>query len=286
MMPLFDMMAQAQNGKLLEAFSSQMGLAQEQMAQALAALMPAFSSGLKRSAADPANFASIMSSLAKGDYAKYFEDLKAAFSPQGIADGNQFIAQVFGSKEAASAIAEQAAKVTGIGQQALAAMMPSLASTMAGGLFKQMSGQMAGFGGASNPMMDMMNNWLQATGFQKQAKPATPNMFDNPFTQAMQTMFAGAQKQPPKAAETADPFGTVAFMKAMEQMMTGATPKPKDEPKAIDLSQYAEMFNTIFDSGLEVQKSYQKNMEAILDSYLNEKPTDNGNTAGGENGKS
>lgn len=267
MMPLFDMMAQAQNGKLLEAFSSQMGLAQEQMTQAFAALVPAFSSGLKRSASDPANFVSIMSSLTSGNYAKYFEDLTAAFSPQGIADGNQFLGQVFGSKEAASAIAEQAAKVTGIGQQALAAMMPSLASAMAGGLFKQLTGQMQGFGGASNPMMDMMNNWLQATGFQAQPKPQTPNIFDNPFTQAMQSMFGGTQ-QAPKAQEPADPFGTLAFMKAMENMMTGGTAKPKEEPKAIDLSQYTGMFNTLFDSGLEVQKSYQKNMESILDSYL------------------
>ncbi len=265
MMPLFDMMAQAQNGKLLEAYSSQMGLAQEQMTKALAALMPAFSSGLKRSAADPANFTSMMTALTSGNYAKYFEDFNAAFTPQGIADGNAFMSQIFGSNEAARAVAEQAAQVTGIGQQALASMMPALASTMAGGLFKQMSGQMQGFDSASNPMMGMMNTWLEATGFKPQPKPATPNLFDNPFTQTMQSMFAGGQQ---KKADAADPFGAVAFMKAMETMMAGNPPKPREEPKAVDLSQYTEMFNTMFDSGLEVQKSYQKSMEDILDTYL------------------
>ncbi len=265
MMPLFDMMAMGQNGKLLEAFSSQMGLAQEQMTQALAALMPAFSSGLKRSATDPAHFATIMGSLASGNYAKYFEDLGSAFTPQGIADGNAFLGQIFGSSDAARAISEQAAKVTGIGQQALASMMPALASTMAGGLFKQMSGQMPGFGATPNPMAEMVDSWLQATGFKAQPKPV--NFFDNPFTQAMQTMFTSGQ-QKPKASEPADPFGAVAFMKAMENVMTGDSPKPKEEPKAVDLSQYTDMFNTIFDSGLEVQKSYQKSMESILDQYL------------------
>ncbi len=81
-------------------------------------------------------------------------------------------------------------------------------------------------------------------------------------------MFAGGQ-QKAKASEPADPFGAIAFMKAMESAVTGGGAKPKEEPKAVDLSQYTDMFNTIFDSGLEVQKSYQKSMESILDRYLN-----------------
>jgi hypothetical protein len=33
-----------------------------------------------------------------------------------------------------------------------------------------------------------------------------------------------------------------------------------------------DMLNTMFDSGLEVQKSYQKNMEAIFDTYTPKAP--------------
>ena len=40
---------------------------------------------------------------------------------------------------------------------------------------------------------------------------------------------------------------------------------PKEEPKAGD--SYTEMLNAMFDSGLEVQKSYQKNLEAIFEAY-------------------
>lgn len=276
MMPLFDMMTQAQNGKLLETFSAQMGLAQEQMTKAMAALMPAFSTGFKRSATDPSNFAAVMGSLASGNYAKYFEDLGAAFSPQGITDGNAMLGQLFGSKEAAQAIADQAAQFTGIGQQVFASMMPALASTMAGGLFKQMTGQMQGFSGApGNPMQDMINTWMKASGFPLQNKPKTPDVFDNPFTQAMQSMFVGGQAKKPD--DMPDPFGAIAFMKTMQSMMTGEAAKAKEEPKAVDLSQYTDMFNTIFDSGLEVQKSYQKSMESILDNYFkndSEKPED------------
>ena len=48
MLPLFDMMMQAQNGAAMDAISKQFNLAQEQATQAMAALMPAFSAGLKR----------------------------------------------------------------------------------------------------------------------------------------------------------------------------------------------------------------------------------------------
>jgi len=48
---------------------------------------------------------------------------------------------------------------------------------------------------------------------------------------------------------------------------------PKDEPKAkpaagVDMAAYTDMLNAMFDSGLEVQKNYQKNMETIFDNYM------------------
>ena len=272
MLPLFDLMMQAQNGKALEAFSKQFGLAQEQMAKAFAALTPAFSTGLKRSAANPYDFGAMMQSLMSGNYAKYFEDISAAFSPQGVADGNNFLKSIFGSNDVTRAVAEQAAKVTGLGQDMLAGMMPAMASAMAGGLIKEMTGQyesMAEKLAASNPMMGAMQQWMEAAGFQP--KPKKPELPDNPFLQMMQMMMGAAQKAPEPQA--ADPFGTGAFMKMMQSFMPPgakeeAKPDAKVEAKPVDLSQYSEFVGSMFDSGLEVQKSYQKNMEAIFDTYM------------------
>lgn len=276
MLPLFDLMMQAQNGKALEAFSAQFGLAQEQMAKAFAALTPAFSTGLKRSAANPYDFSAMMTSLMSGNYTKYFEDVSAAFSPQGIADGNHFLASIFGPADVQKAIAEQAAKVTGVQQDMLRAMMPAMASAMAGGLIKEMTGQykaMADQWTASNPMMGAMTQWMEAAGFQP--KPKKPEPIDNPFLQMMQMMMGAAPKKPEPEA---DPFGTGAFMKMMQGFMTapagqaGAAPKPEAKPadaeKPVDLSKYSDFVGSLFDSGLEVQKSYQKNMEQIFDGYM------------------
>lgn len=278
MLPLFDMMMQAQNGAATEAMAKQFSLAQEQAAKAMAALMPAFSSGFKRSATDPYNFMGVMQDISSGNYAKYFEDMTKAFTPEGIADGNAVLGRLFGSKDVSRAIAAQAAQMTGIGQEIYKRMLPAMADTLMGGLFKETSGQIPQM---ANPFLntdmgEMMQGWLQSIGFAPKQQP-TPqaSIFDNPFTQAMELMFGADAVKRERPAPT-NPFLDNPFAKAFQDMMKNfpmPSEPPKEEPKAkpaagVDMAAYTEMFNAMFDSGLEVQKNYQKNMEAIFDSYL------------------
>jgi len=276
MLPLFEMMMRAQNGAAMDAVAKQFNLAQEQATQAMAALMPAFSSGLKRNTGNPYDFSTLMQAAASGNYGKYFEDMTAAFSPQGISDGNSMLGQIFGSKEVSRAIAAQAAQMTGVGQDILKQMLPAMADMIMGGLMKQTTGQM-GVGTnpfAAMPMAAMMQPWLEAAGLSPKPQPApAASLFDNPFTQAMQTMFGGAKAPQPAAAS--NPFADNPFAKAFQDMMTGTFPSvqptpaaAKDTsrtPPAADINGFSEMINAMFDSGLEVQKTYQKNMEAIFD---------------------
>ncbi len=285
MLPLFDMMMQAQNGAAMDAISKQFNLAQEQATQAMAALMPAFSAGLKRSSSNPYDFMGLMQAVSSGNYAKYFEDMSKAFTPQGISDGNDILAQLFGSKDVSRAVAAQAAQMTGIGQEIYKQMLPIMAGTLMGGLFKQSMGQM---NAPVNPfvntaMGESIQQWLQATGFApKQTPTPQPSIFDNPFTQAMQLMFSAPKPEPEKAAP-ANPFLDNPFTKAFQDMMGSfaqpETQKPTEAPKtsekadkAPEASSYMDMLNTMFDSGLEVQKGYQKSMEAIFESYMPKTP--------------
>lgn len=281
MLPLFDMMLQAQNGMAMDAMAKQYGLAQEQAAKAVAALMPAFATGFKRNTTNPYDFSALLQAMTSSNYAKYFEDMSSAFTPQGIADGNQVLQQLFGSKEVSRAIAAQAAQLTGIGQDILKQMMPVMADTLMGGLFKQTTGQFPGANAFTNsPMGAMMQQWLESTGLQPKPQSQTATMFDNPFTRAFQEMMGGQKKAEPQA--TANPFLDNPFTKAFQDMaaaytaqMTGQpaeAPKPAPEPAKSPEKEaqegFAAMMNTMFDSGLEVQKSYQKSMEQIFDSYL------------------
>jgi hypothetical protein len=281
MLPLFDMMMQAQNGMAMDAMAKQYGLAQEQAAKAVAALMPAFASGFKRNTTNPYDLSALMQAMTSGNYAKYFEDMSSAFTPQGIADGNQVLQQLFGSKEVSRAIAAQAAQLSGIGQDILKQMMPAMADTLMGGLFKQTSGQFAGANAfAGSPMAAMMQQWLESTGMQPKPQAQAATMFDNPFTRAFQDMMGGQAKPASQAA--ANPFLDNPFTKAFQDMATAYTAQmtgqpteaPKAPPEAAKTPEkqaqegFATMMNTMFDSGLEVQKSYQKSMEQIFDTYL------------------
>lgn len=276
MLPLFDMMLRAQNGAAMDAMAKQFNLAQEQAAQAMAALTPAFSSGLKRTAANPYDFGALMNTMMSGSYAKYFEDVGKAFTPQGITDGNAVLEKLFGSPDVSRAIAAQAEQLTGVGQEILKKMMPVMADTLMGGMFKQATGQMQQgndlFG--STPMGQMTKQWLESLGLQpKQTASVDPMaIFDNPFMQSLRSAW-GLDKQPAAPSASANPFGDNPFMQAFKDMMSGsfghASSSTSSSPAGAQASNpYVETLNSMFDSGLEVQKNYQKQMEAIFETYF------------------
>ncbi|MFB9950476.1 DUF937 domain-containing protein [Rhizobium puerariae] len=278
MLPLFDMMLRAQNGAGMDAIAKQFNLAQEQATQAMAALMPAFSSGLKRTTANPYDLTALMTNMFSGAYAKYFEDMTKTFTPQGVADGNAVLEKLFGSKEVSRAIARQAEQLTGIGQEIFKQMMPAMADTLMGGLFKQMTGQMpaASEAFAASPVGQMTQQWLETMGLQPKAKPqAAVDPFDNPFTQAVRS-FWGLDRPGQQQPRSGNPFADNPFAKAFQDMMAGtfqapappAPEKPREKP-APEPNPYRDVLNSMFDSGLEVQKTYQKNMEAIFATLRN-----------------
>ncbi len=279
MLPLFDLMMQAQNGKAMEALARQFNLAQDQAAKAVAALMPAFSAGFKRQSSNPFDFASLMQKASSGNYQSYFEDLARAFTPKGMADGQAALEQIFGSQEIARAVAEQAAKFSGLGQDVLRQMMPALADTMMGGLIKEMTGQMgrsAANAFVPEGMAAFQAQWLESLGLApKKADPLTEQMramFDNPFTKAMQDMFTPKSGE---KTEAADPFSFNPFMKSLQDMMAAgmggtatSADKVKDEAaEAKPADPYSAFVNAVFDSGLDVQKSYQQSLDAIFEQW-------------------
>ncbi|WP_411033274.1 DUF937 domain-containing protein [Shinella sp. BYT-45] len=280
MLSLYDMMMQAQNGHAVEVMARQFGLAQEQAAKAVAALMPAFSEGFKRNAANPYDLAAFMRALTTGEHVKYFEDIGKAFTPQGLAEGNGILGHLFGSKEVSRAIAAQAAQMTGIGQEIYKQMLPVMASTLMGGIFKQtlapfFPGAQAGKTPA-NPFADVMRQWAEATGLAKKPEPANP--FDNPFTQAAQEFF-GTKKDAP-----ANPFTDNPFAKAFQDMMAGMAGQPAagekpSEPEGSAADSLKTLVNTMFDTGLEMQKDYQRNIESIFETMRSGMETDGGRKA-------
>lgn len=271
MLPIFDMLTKAQNGNAIDMMAEQFGLSAKQTQDALDALSPAFSTGLKRNASDPMGIAGFMQALASGNHAKYFEDMQHAFQPQGLNEGNGILGHLFGSKDVSRAVAEQAAQATGIGQDVLKQMLPVIASTLMGAMYKQTTQPQAfGVQNAANGNIlgqiieQMMKQSGQAT---PQPAPRTsPAPMDNPFGKALQDMFGGNQTPQNPMPNPLDPANN-PFGKMFEEMMGGAKSEPEPERQPAK-NKYEDLFGDMFETGRKQQEQYQKSVESIFDQYI------------------
>lgn len=283
-MPLYDMMMNAQNGEAARAMAAQFGLNESQMKQAMAALMPAFSTGLKRNASNPMDMSDFLSALASGRHAEYFDNMQAAFSPQGRQEGEGILGHLFGSKEVSRAVAAQAEAATGIGQEIFKQMLPVVATAIMGGLFKQATGQsdaraQAGAMGA-NPIGDLITEMMrQGMGGAKASPSPRAQPSDNPLGQILEGMFGGGTGRNQQSGGS-NPFGDNPLGQIFQDMLGGTmggqqarqAPEPEPEPDRMPSGRkrnpYDDLFGQMFESGREVQQGYQKNMESIFDQYL------------------
>jgi hypothetical protein len=224
-MNLFDMLANAQSGQGMDQLARQFGLSQQQAQDAVAALLPAFSQGLKRNASDPYGVGGFLNAMASGQHAKYFEDAQNAFSPQGMAEGNGILGHLFGSKDLSRAVAAQAAQATGLGQATLQQMLPAIAAMLMGGLFKQSTNQLnpqaaAGFGGSGNPLQEIIEQMMRQGGQMGGGMGGQPQQAPQQ-RQAPQQTQAPEQGQSP--GQSGDPFDN-PFGKILKDMFGGAIP--------------------------------------------------------------
>ena len=273
MQPLFDMLTNAQNGQAVEQMARQFGLSQKQAQAAMEALMPAFSQGLKRNAADPYGVGSFLSALSTGRHARYFEDMQKAFQPAGIEEGNGILGHLFGSKELSRAVAKQAEQATGIGQDILKQMLPALASMIMGGLYKQSTEPQRAQASGANPLGDIIEQMMRQGGA-RMPRPEAPqpgmNPFDNPFGKVLEGMFGGGAEGGQGSAQPS-PYGNNPLGQIFEEMMKGgrqAAPKPKTNPSGRERTPYDDLFGDMFEAGSRTRDEYQKNMESIFDQYL------------------
>lgn len=164
MFNLFEIMRNAQGGAAIDNMARQFGLTREQAQAAIDALLPAFALSLQRNAMNPNAIPQLFGLLGSGRHAGFFDNPGQAFSPQAQVQGNDVLAQLFGSKEVSRQVASQAAAMTGLGAEIFKQMLPYIAAMLVGGLFRSASSQ--GLGGVFGQMMDMMRG----------GQPANPGM--------------------------------------------------------------------------------------------------------------
>jgi hypothetical protein len=254
-MNLFDIMRSAGGGNAFAALAPHYGLTEEQVAKAVEAFLPAFSAGLKRSAADPLGLMELMRRLSMGDYARAFENPGWAWR-EGRREGHDALAFLFGSPAAAEAIARQASAFTGIAQEKLAELLPALAAMMFGGLAQKSA--------AANPILDAMLKQFQASAPKPGASAKGPlDRYEEEQEKREQAAadLARTQAEMMQAGLAAFQAGTAAWQQAMGEAAKAAAGTERPEAKASG----PDVFGELFEPGLRLGEAYQREMEALLD---------------------
>ncbi len=286
MIDLYEALQQVQGGGAANNLARQFGIPQEQAEAAFEALLPAFTTGLQRNAQTADGLGALLNAAASGRHADYFDNPGAAFAASGVADGNNILGHMFGSKDVSRAVADQAAFATGLSSSVLKQMLPAIASMVMGALFKQ--GATPGAGGAIGQILEqMINGGISGRGsnplgdilgqIMGGGKAAPGGGGDNPLGDLLGGFLGGGSGGGKSSG--GNPIGDmVGDFLGGGQSSGGSNPIGDllggffggDEASAApEQSRSTEdVFGKMFDNSRAVQQDYQKNIEDIFDSYL------------------
>lgn len=256
-MNLFDMMRQAGGGDAFSALARQYGLSEDQVAKAVQAFMPAFSAGLKQSTADPLGLMEFMRKLASGEGSRAYENPAFAWGA-GQKQGQDAMKFLFGSPDAARAIACQAAAFTGLAPDKLQDLLPAVASMMFGGFAKQAA--------AANPMMEsVMNQFRTAGGEGSRAEKGPLDRYEDEQASREPDGLARTQGEMMQAGLAAFQAGAAAWQKAVGEAtsVVGSSGAEKQAGAATGQNVFGEMF----EPGKRLSETYQREMEAMLQRF-------------------
>ncbi len=130
----------------IDQLSQQFNISNDQAAEAISALLPAFSQGLKRNAQTGQQAAGFIQALASGRHARYIDNPAEAMTRKGREEGQAILGHLFKTPDVSRAVASHAASSTGLGATLLKKMLPVIASMVMGAIFK---GATSGRGGGA-----------------------------------------------------------------------------------------------------------------------------------------
>jgi hypothetical protein len=137
MADLFETLNNAHDGEGMTALGREFGLTPAQAQAAVTALLPAISTGLKRSTATPDGLGNLFGVMGRQqDLQEMYDDPETAFGSEGVAAGNDALSVIFGSPDVSRAVIDHAQKFSGVSSDILKKMLPVLAGILVSGLMR------------------------------------------------------------------------------------------------------------------------------------------------------
>lgn len=219
----------AYGGDAAQTLARSFSLSPEQARKAFEALSPAFAMGLNRTASSPADFMALMTNMVQASAAmRAGQNQFTTLSKTGVEFGQDLLERLFGSNDLTKAIADQTARIAGMGQDTMMQLMPAYAAMLAGSL----------------------------------TRPATG--FDNPFAAWMKAFApASAPAASPDLAAFTETMTDMARANPFLAPFVPEKPKPKtlsEETAAV----VTEAVGKLFQAGLEVQEQQLEQLEQLF----------------------
>jgi hypothetical protein len=150
MSSLYEILNNAQDGEAMTVLSREFGLSPTQTEAAVTALLPAVSTGLKQSTATVDGLGNLFGVMGQHeDLPEIYDAPETAFTPEGVAAGNDAVSVIFGSPDVKRAVIDQAQAFSGVNSNILTKMLPVLAGILISGLMRSRS--TATMSGAGQP---------------------------------------------------------------------------------------------------------------------------------------
>lgn len=180
-----DMMRQAQGGQAIDNIAAAYGLKRTDVEKLMSTLLPLYAVGLRRAFQDMKSPATLTDVLDPVKFRAAFDDAREAVSPAATEAARIALERVFGSGEAATVIADQAAAATGVGADVVSKVMPAMAATVFGGIVKNLE---------DSPLAPVLKAWNGTMGRDASAF----DVLTNPYRDAMKAFLKGYAEGPPK----------------------------------------------------------------------------------------
>ena len=141
---LYELLDSAHDGEAIAVLGREFGLTPAQTQSAVAALLPAISSGLKQSTSTVDGLGNLFAVMGQQqDLHPMYDDPDTAFGSEGLAAGNDALSVIFGSPDASRQVVDQAQRFSGVSSSILKKLLPVLAGIISGLMRSGSSGRSA-----------------------------------------------------------------------------------------------------------------------------------------------
>jgi hypothetical protein len=139
-MDLLDLLKAAGGSDSVGEIGNAVGLGSSDTSKLVASLGPALMRGLQKNTSDDNGIAGLRKALESGGHDRYIDNPALLKDAATVADGNNILGHIFGSKDVSRNVAGQAAEETGIDPGLIKKALPLLAGLVMGAMNKKSSG--------------------------------------------------------------------------------------------------------------------------------------------------